>query len=333
MLRPGVVIEERESLLMEFRMDDGRIGWGEAAPLPGFSHETPDDVIDAARWLAHEVITDDYQDVRRDCAALRAARRLPSLAFGVDTALEVLDDGGAEFEGLSVATACLLQGDPSELPARAGERLRHGYRSMKLKVGRRSISEDVEVVRAIRAEVGTEVELRADANRSWSWSEAMEFAREVRESGLSYVEEPLRDIADLERFAHESDLPVALDETVAEAGLDTEWAIPTFASAVIVKPSLLGHRTGGLIRAAQDAGVRVVVSACYETGIGTAAIVRMALRSGPEPAPVGIGTIAWLQQDCLKPSIDFRVPNLGWCDVEAGRVQADKTLLQFISRS
>ncbi len=57
----GTTLRHREGLLVELAGDGGAVGWGEAAPLPGFSRENPDEAAEQAmigtrremdhRWL------------------------------------------------------------------------------------------------------------------------------------------------------------------------------------------------------------------------------------------------------------------------------------------
>ena len=58
-----------------------------------------------------------------------------------------------------------------------------------IQVGRRSRpEEDAAVVQAVRLRVGTYVQIRADANRKWSYQQAIEFANLVRDYDLQYLE-------------------------------------------------------------------------------------------------------------------------------------------------
>ena len=49
---------------------------------------------------------------------------------------------------------------------------------------RQDPSEDAAVALAVRAAVGPDVVLRADANRMWSLSSALQFGREAADAGL-----------------------------------------------------------------------------------------------------------------------------------------------------
>ena len=52
----------------------------------------------------------------------------------------------------------------------------------------RSPTHDAEVVQEVRKKIGDQIELRVDANRNWTYKEAMEFGSLVKECDLQYIE-------------------------------------------------------------------------------------------------------------------------------------------------
>lgn len=63
---------------------------------------------------------------------------------------------------------------------------------MKLKAGKLSVEEDIERTRLARKVGGNKFHLCVDANQSWTVSQAVQFARGVRDLGLAWLEEPVR---------------------------------------------------------------------------------------------------------------------------------------------
>jgi isochorismate synthase/2-succinyl-5-enolpyruvyl-6-hydroxy-3-cyclohexene-1-carboxylate synthase/2-succinyl-6-hydroxy-2,4-cyclohexadiene-1-carboxylate synthase/O-succinylbenzoate synthase len=58
-----------------------------------------------------------------------------------------------------------------------------------LQVARRSGPlEDVAVIQSVRQKVGNLIEIRVDANRKWTFAQAMEFASHVKDCNLQYIE-------------------------------------------------------------------------------------------------------------------------------------------------
>jgi len=63
---------------------------------------------------------------------------------------------------------------------------------VKLKVGKLSVAEDIERVRAVRAAVGPEFVIACDANQAWNPSDAIRFCRGVEPFNIRWMEEPVR---------------------------------------------------------------------------------------------------------------------------------------------
>lgn len=91
-----------------------------------------------------------------------------------------------------------------------------GFRAIKMKVGRKSLMEDVQRVAAMRQLLGDSFPLMADANMKWSVDEAIRAARALTPFNLVWLEEPIipDDVAGHARIAVEGGLPVATGENM-----------------------------------------------------------------------------------------------------------------------
>ena len=96
------------------------------------------------------------------------------------------------------------------------DNLRKGFRAIKMKVGRKRLSEDVERVKAMREHLGDGFPLMADANMKWSADEAIRAARAFQPFDLVWLEEPVipDDVAGQARVVREGGLPVAAGENL-----------------------------------------------------------------------------------------------------------------------
>ena len=92
----------------------------------------------------------------------------------------------------------------------------HGFRAIKMKVGRDKLSEDVERVKKMREHLGADFPLMADANMRWTVDQAIRAARSFQEFGLVWLEEPTipDDIAGHARIVKEGGHPVATGENL-----------------------------------------------------------------------------------------------------------------------
>jgi L-alanine-DL-glutamate epimerase-like enolase superfamily enzyme len=96
------------------------------------------------------------------------------------------------------------------------ENLARGFRAIKMKVGRPSLREDVERVRAMRAHLGPDFPLMVDANMRWSVDDAIRAARALRDLEPVWLEEPTSpdDVPGHARIVREGGLPVAAGENL-----------------------------------------------------------------------------------------------------------------------
>jgi L-alanine-DL-glutamate epimerase-like enolase superfamily enzyme len=133
---------------------------------------------------------------------------------------------------LNLPLWCLLGGFDSAVPCYAGgidldftldalltqtnDNLGKGFRAIKMKVGRSRLSEDAERVKAMRAHLGADFPLMADANMRWTVDESIRAARAFRDSNLTWLEEPTipDDIAGHARIVREGGVPIATGENL-----------------------------------------------------------------------------------------------------------------------
>ncbi|MCU5771316.1 o-succinylbenzoate synthase [Erwiniaceae bacterium BAC15a-03b] len=273
-------IKQRSGLVVRLR-DGSAEGWGEIAPLPGFSHEDLPQAQDAAEaWLTSW------------CAGDSAAEsRLPSVAFGLSCALAELD-GTLPAAG-NYHSAALCVGDPDQLFARLQAL---PYPVAKMKVGLYEPIRDGMLV-SLLLEALPDLQLRLDANRSWSPEKARQFARavgpELRQR-IAFLEEPCRTPAESCSFSAETAIAIAWDESVREAGFVV--AAQPGVTALVVKPTLTGsiRHLQQLITAAQQQGLTVVISSAIESSLGLTQLARLANWLTPQVLP-GLDTLDLMQ--------------------------------------
>ncbi|MDP6343467.1 MAG: mandelate racemase/muconate lactonizing enzyme family protein [Alphaproteobacteria bacterium] len=102
-----------------------------------------------------------------------------------------------------------------ELVAQAKDYVAQGYRAMKMRLGKASVTEDIERVAAVREAIGPEVDLMADANQGFTVNHAIRMGRALEPYNLVWFEEPVQayDLAGSARVAAEIDTPIASGET------------------------------------------------------------------------------------------------------------------------
>ncbi len=334
-------IEFREGYLLQIEDAGGNLGYGECAPLIGYSSESLEqagsELVRVARHLrnteidelnplltAQSVTEDEISSsvrfaVESAFVTLVAAKSGQPVAtvFNEDFALDVFVN--ALLETTDNATASIARLNSS------------GCRAVKVKVGRRSVEDDLEYVRSIRAQLSHEISLRLDANQRWTFDQASRFAEGIAGCEIEYVEEPLRDPAELSHFACQYPrFPVALDETVRDL-TDQSIADLAWCRAVVIKPTVIGglERSLEVIRACKLSGKDAVLGAAIESSVGLTMIANLAASTLDE-TPIGLDTGRLFARDLVEPRLnisDYRV------EIEPGgpaRFEFNRDLMQEV---
>lgn len=309
-LRAGAeLLRAREGFIIRVTDDQGRVGIGDVAPLPGVSPESAAQALDAAMCLCRGVWRGESEHLDAIVSSFENTPSAPTGFFmAQDMLLAKIDGlslaqqlGGQSRDTVSVNALVDWETGVNELELqRIQER---GYSTVKIKVGRRNVHDDARRVRELYAALPEGIALRLDANRSWNMSDALKFAHEVRECPVEYIEEPLRNPDEIGDFAGDTGMKVALDESV----LHHIHHIGTLqrtqgVSAVVLKPTLLGG-LANVVEFAREAhllGMTPVVSACFESGVGIAGLAHLAAALTVEDVPVGLDTYDWLAADVLR---------------------------------
>ncbi|KAL3938565.1 MAG: hypothetical protein SGBAC_006544 [Bacillariaceae sp.] len=372
--------------------DGTKVGIGEVSPLLGLHPESLRDTerqlnaiagiiagdrdyevpgFDPAQILAMDGALDEF--LHSFCASLGIDSLLISVRSGIEMALIALS---SQIVLLPIHQA-LVEYSPSEHKAHASssflslnglitrgtasqvisKKFEFAYDSWKVKVGHQTSGNDaLALASALQLSPsnagGQKPFIRADANRSFNETAALEFLSAVRNTGLDrfeYVEEPLRvssemltwnlreHVGRLQKLYEETSVPFALDESVLDLAelrsydfvsiLEDLKVVVTSSSgcvALVLKPSLLGLELSlRLARAAKnELNIGAVFTSSFDTGVGLSYAAFLASLSdqsgGRESTRLfahGLGTFEMLGADCLSPSFASYVNTKGQVNV------------------
>ncbi len=285
---------ERTGFLLRLA-EDGLEGWGEAAPLSGFSRETEEAALDGLRKLRD---TEDHSDAHLTMypSSVRFAMECARLDLDAQKVGKTMAEMLAPKCASKLALNALVTTSGEQAVADASRRVGEGFTAVKLKVGRGHVEDDINTIRLVQNALPESVCLRLDGNRAWSFSDALRFARGIDPVTIEYIEEPLNEPERLEELADETSMPIALDESLV--GLKPEDLVDhAYAKTIVLKPSIGGGLSwaAGMVKQARALGIETVVSNAFECGVGLRAHV--ALAAAWVPAPTGLSTYALFARD------------------------------------
>lgn len=257
--------------------------WGDVAPLYGWS---PESFEETALYLT--------QNPRLD--AIPAS--LPAMRCGI----EGLRAATENFQNwlprhAVVPINALLQGTVTEIFAQAKRALAKGCRCLKIKTTHVPLDALPYLLSVIRDV--SECTFRLDSNRAWSFETCMKVAQDLNGLPVEYLEEPLRKGESLPHLIERCAVPIALDETLREIAPD-ELGRYQGATALVLKPNLMGgfETCSRFAQEGASLGMKSVVSACYESGVGIYALGRFAASLDIIGA-AGLDTYSQIQKDLL----------------------------------
>ena len=301
-------------------------GIGEASLFPGHSKEFPADVktrlielcADTSDWQRR--LTSDLVDV-------------PSVRFAVEQCLRDLSVSGTKELFPSAFTlgqkpipinGLVWMGDKATMRQRICEQIEKGFNTVKMKIGAIGIDDELELLRAVRAEFDAKtITLRVDANGAFNAQQAPEILKRLADLGVHSIEQPVH--AGLYEVMAElcttTPVPIALDEELI--GLNTRDAKVDLLDNVkpqyiVIKPSLVGGwaATQEWIDLAKARNINWWITSALESSLGLNAIAQYTATLNVD-MPQGLGTGSVYTNNIPSPllaergALHFR-PEVGW---------------------
>lgn len=282
------------AVLVRIKFSDGSEGIGEGTTIGGLSYgaESPEGIQSAIdTYIVPLLLGRDADNVNGAIQLIdklvkgnRIAKTAVEIALwdGLGKRLNVPVSqlfGGAVHQKLPVAWT-LASGNSDTDIAEAQEMIetrRHNI--FKLKIGKRSVREDVAHVARIKQAVGDAASVRVDVNTAWSLQEARWGLKGLQDAGCELVEQPVaaryrRAMAELTKGY---EIAVMADEALngPEDALTAvrERCADVFAVKVAQSGGL--KRASEVIAIGQAAGLGLYGGTMLETGLGTAAALQL----------------------------------------------------------
>lgn len=279
--------------------DGNRSGVGECSVIPGLNPEYNDEY----EKKIEEIISRINSGERIDLDELN---NYPSIRFGLETALLDLENSqqgiifpSAFTEGLKgiPINGLVWMGSRREMQNRISEKLRAGFKVLKLKVGALDFKEELDLLKNIRKEFSpADLELRLDANGAFAIDQAEEKLKWLSDFYIHSIEQPIKEgswdaMAKLCRF---SQIPIALDEEligIVDRETKQELLSTIEPQYIILKPSLIGglQKSSEWIELAERQNIGWWATSALESNIGLNAIAQWVFTQKPQMVQ-GLGT-------------------------------------------
>jgi o-succinylbenzoate synthase len=295
-VRPGdravVGVDAREAIFVRLERD-GRVGFGECAPLGG-----ADAPIERCRLALEE-----WASAGADTGTI--ASLPPAARLAASAAIETHAGFGAGSHP-PVPAASYFGAGPSALDRRTVDRLRHGS-AIKVKVGRAPPGDERLMLERILREIPGS-RLRLDGNRTMRLEDCIALVRGLPAERFEYFEEPVTDPADLMELHRHTGIDIALDELLQEGSEESlrlrDRLSGGGACAWVIRLSRIGSldEARRAMQAAASRGCAPVLSTAYESSWTIRLAAHLARSMDACGRPHGLGTADVLESDACAPA-------------------------------
>lgn len=300
----------REGLLLRYR--DGTIDLvSEAAPLPGFSTESIEEVL-ASLTSNRESISTFYSSdftISQLRTWIQSTSDFPSVQFGLSSlGLSILSVRKQESIG-SILNRSITESvkmnavigicDATSFKQQAVEHISNGFSVLKCKTTAETGHLPDSLHNLSNQFPG--VSFRIDANQSWPIADIEKLSKNFLNLSVQYIEEPCRtnSIEEFLTVSKNCAIPLAADETIAKFGLKTFLVSANSIPYLIIKPTLQGSlmdlfATIGSPHHLED---RVIYTTALESAVGTRMIAAVASITGSKISAHGLNTGSLFKDD------------------------------------
>lgn len=318
LIRPFITAVRRteyvEDIIAMLNTDCGKIGYGSAASTPAITGDSQESIIAAIQnTMAPKLIGRDIADFNNLLFLCSSSMQKNSSAkAAIDIALHDLFAqncglplykmlGGNKNKIHSCITISVK--NIEEMVTDAMNLVQEGFNVIKIKVGLNYL-DDIERIKAIRHELGREVNLLVDANQGWSCKDALKVIHVLEESDLNIgiVEQPVKanDINSLKLIRDSVDSFIMADEACFSPEDALNIAYLNAADGINIKLMKSGgiENAKAIYNIAKTANMRLMVGCMLESPIGVAAIASFAL-SKPDIMYADLDPIALIKENYI----------------------------------
>lgn len=281
----GTLLNKDVYFLMLFDSSNPEfVGIGECSVFPGLSM---DDVDGFEKKLNHivELINVGKYNLKIPL------HDWPSVNFALETALKDLENGGSKILYPSAFTrgkdaipinGLIWMGDKKAIDQQIKEKLKKGFKCLKLKIGAIDFNDEYEILSYLRNRFKKEdLEIRVDANGAFSSKEALDIINLLAELEIHSIEQPIlpSQLEEMAVICEKSPIPVALDEElIGKFPIENKLQLLKIIKPqyVVLKPGLLGgiKACEEWIKLANEMGIGWWITSSLETNIGLNAIAQ-----------------------------------------------------------
>ncbi|MCF8259950.1 MAG: hypothetical protein K9J12_04195 [Melioribacteraceae bacterium] len=265
----------RDVIFFEAEDSCGRIVYSESAPLPEFGTETTDSITNCFDEVIKDILGKEIHSFDDITNLLDPIGNKPSLKCGLEQILIALlirenpalfPKSTSHFE----VNGLIGLNDHQEIEKVLEEKINDGTKAIKLKVNRDNHIFLSQLINNSTFAIKNNIRFRLDANSIFSFEEAERVLKSFDPKKIEYFEQPTSSINEMEILEQNSEIPIALDESLTSYDHVEKLIKDSQIKYFIIKPMVLGGilKINRLKKIANDYGKKLIVSSALESHIG-----------------------------------------------------------------
>ncbi|PIE50371.1 MAG: o-succinylbenzoate synthase [Flavobacteriales bacterium] len=290
------ILKTKQTFILEIEKGNQK-GIGECGLFRGLSYDDVPEYETKLEWLCENIHL-DRTEIQRELL------HFPSIWFGYEQAMLNLEQNKniyfpSEFtqnqKSIQI-NGLIWMGDIDFMKEQIEEKLKLGFRCIKLKIGV-NWKEEKAILEALRKDYPVnQLELRVDANGAFGFEKAKIVLQELADVDIHSIEQPIKagQIDLMRKLCAKTPTPIALDEEligVVEYEQKAKLLNEINPQYIILKPSLVGGFSGSdeWIALAEERNIGWWITSALESNIGLNAIAQYTFTK-QSPMPQGLGT-------------------------------------------
>ncbi len=282
--------------------DSEKMGVGECGLFKGLSIDDRPDYEEKLQWVCNHIHLGEKK-------LYSELVDFPSIQIGIETAFKSFKSNNkfelfpSEFtrgEQSIQINGLVWMGDQTFMKQQIAEKLKNGFRCIKMKIGAIDFKAEIDLLKSVRKEyAASDIELRVDANGAFTPSGALEKLKVLSDLRIHSIEQPIKkgQWQEMARLCEDTPLPIALDEELIGIVSDErkqELLYTINPQYIILKPSLIGGFKGCdyWISLAENKKIGWWITSALESNIGLNAISQYTfLKKSTLPQGLGTGSL------------------------------------------
>jgi o-succinylbenzoate synthase len=317
------VYREKQAYFVLISDEDNPVsfGIGEASPLPGLSIDAIDNFEEKLQEICEELNAIELEIFEFNIPIMinhLIPNTLPSIKFGFETAMLdflngqkriIFDNDFSKGKQKITINGLVWMNDFETMKAEIHQKVKEGYRTIKIKVGAIDFEDELALLHEIRDAYGYDIEIRLDANGAFDESNVYQKLNALSDFRIHSIEQPIKpkNLALMAKLCKDSPIKIALDEEligitdyIQKMNL-LKTLKPPF---IILKPTLLGgfQHCREWIEICNRLDIQWWITSALETNIGLNAIAQFAA-TFDNILPQGLGTGQLYKQNVTSPLV------------------------------